>query len=147
MNIVRRVQVAAGIVSASAAIGAISGIIIASTMLLVRPGHISSQLLSEVFALGSQAGATFGVLLGVPVTAVLLRRVPLVRLASHTFVASTYGGIVGFALSLPFSQPRPSVGFMVVGACVGFAAAALRLYLQHRANPARDPVNDGRLAR
>jgi hypothetical protein len=85
--------------------------------------------------------------LGVPVTAVLLRRVPLLRLASHTFLASTYGGILGFAASLPFAQPRPSIGFMVAGSLLGFAAAALRLYLQHRANPVGEPVDDRRLAR
>jgi hypothetical protein len=147
MNLLRRVQVAAGIVISSAAIGAISGIVVASVMLLVRPTHISPQLISEVFKLGSQAGATFGIILGLPVTAALLRRVPLLRLASHTFLATTYGGILGFALSLPFAQPRPSVGFMLVGSCVGFGVAALRLYLQNRANPAGEPVDDRRLAR
>jgi hypothetical protein len=147
MNVLRRIQVAAGIVSGSAAIGAVSGVIVASTMLLLRPGHITPQFLSEVLALGSQAGASFGILFGVPVTAVLLRRVPLLRLASHTFLASTYGGILGFAASLPFAQPRPSIGFMVAGSLLGFAAAALRLYLQHRANPVGEPVDDRRLAR
>jgi hypothetical protein len=85
-----------------------------------------------VIKLGSQAGASFGIVLGVPVTFALLRRVPLSRLALETFLATAYGGIVGFALSLPFAQPRPSIAFMLAGSCAGFGVAAVRLWMKFR---------------
>lgn len=132
MNILRRLEVIAGVVVASAAIGAASGVLVASTILVSRLGHITPQLLSEVIKLGSQAGASFGVLLGVPVTFILLRRVSLSRLALETLLATTCGGIVGFALSLPFAQPRPSSAFMLAGSCAGFGIAAVRLWMKSR---------------
>jgi hypothetical protein len=89
-------------------------------------------LLWELVALGSQAGATFGVLVGTPLTFLLLRRVPLLRIAANAFMAATYAGIVGYAFSLPFSQPRPSVGFMLAGSCAGLAVAAVHLWRKFR---------------
>jgi hypothetical protein len=132
MNILRRVQVVSGVVAATAAVGAVSGMIVASALLTMRIGHIRPSLLWELAALGSQTGAVVGVVLGAPLTLGLLRRVPLRRIAADVFASATYGGIVGYALSLGFAQPRPSVPLMLAGSCVGVAMASAQLCAKFR---------------
>lgn len=132
MNLLRRLQVVAGVVVACAALGAVSGVLVASALLLFGIGDIQPQFLSEVLKLGSQTGASLGIVVGAPVTFALLRRAPLSRIAVDSVVATTYGGLVGFALSLAFAQPRPTVGFMLTGGCVGFGIAAARLWAEFR---------------
>jgi len=132
MNILRRVQVVAGTVAATAVVGAVSGIVVASALLAMRLAHISPQLLWEVLKLGGQTGAAFGVMLGAPLTFALLRRAPLSRIASSAFVAATVGGFLGYAISLPFAQPRPSVDFMLTGSCLAVGMAAARLWAKFR---------------
>ncbi len=132
MSLLRRVQVICGVVVATAAVGAVSGVLVASALLTMRMGHTRLSLLSEVVALGSQAGASIGVMLGAPLTFALLRRVPLGRIARDVFIAATYGGILGYAASLPFAQPRPSVAFMLAGSTIGVGMAAARLWFQFR---------------
>jgi hypothetical protein len=104
-------------------------------MLLTRFGHVSSGLVWELVKLGSQSGAGLGIVVGPPIVFGFLRRVPIRRIATDTLVGLLYGGICGYALSLPFAQPRPVVPLIVVGACAGFAAAALRLWALHRDKP------------
>ncbi|MEP7001535.1 MAG: hypothetical protein ABI969_13705 [bacterium] len=132
MNILRRLPVVAGVICASTAAGAAAGILVAGLMLTTQLGHLHSSFVWELLALGSQTGAAFGALLGAPVILGLLRRVPLDRLALHAFLSATYGGAVGFALSLAFAQPRPTVPLMLAGSCIAFAIATTRLWLQYR---------------
>lgn len=81
---------------------------------------------AELFALGSQAGAVLGVLLG-PIAAFgFMRRVTLGRLLAATTLGATRGGFVGFvagALVLPHGLAIASV---ISGGVVGFGVAALR---------------------
>jgi hypothetical protein len=132
MHILRRIQVAAGVVIASASVGAVSGVLVASTMLFVRFSHVHRELIVEVVKLGGQTGAALGIVLGVPITFALLRRVPLTRIAANMMLSATYGGILGFGLSLAFAQPRPTVGFMMAGGTLGAIVAAVRLWSSHR---------------
>ncbi|HEY4216707.1 MAG TPA: hypothetical protein VGM67_06185 [Gemmatimonadaceae bacterium] len=135
MNLVRRAQVVAGVVVASAAAGASAGLLIAGCMIVTKLGHTQPATIWELIKLGSQTGALFGVLLGPPMVLGLLRRVPLRRLATDAFIAATYGGVVGFALSMAFAQPRPTVSLIVAGGVAGFSIAALRLWRRGRAYP------------
>ena len=132
MNILRRTQVVAGVVVGTAAVGALSGVVVASALLSMRMGHIHPSFLREVAVLGSQTGAAVGVLLGTPLTFAFLRRVPLFRIATNASSMATYGGIAGYAASLPFSQPRPTIAFMLAGGCLGLAVAAVRSWAQSR---------------
>lgn len=132
MNVTRRLTVGAGVVLASAAAGAAAGLIITGLMFLTDIGHARPALAWELVRLGTQTGALFGVLVGPPTILGLLRRVPLHRLVTETFVALTYGGIVGLALSMAFRQPRPIVPLVLSGSLAGFGFAVSRLWARYR---------------
>jgi len=132
MRLLRRVQIGAVVIGGAAIVGAAAGVIVASALLTMRFGHIRPSFLAEIWTLGWQTGAAAGALLGAPLTLVLLRRVPLGRLAAHVFLAAAAGGVTGYALSLSFAQPRPSVSLMLLGSCVGVGVAAIRLWGRFR---------------
>jgi hypothetical protein len=137
MNIIRRLQVVTGVVVASAAAGATAGLVVAGVILATKAGHLHSNVVWEFLKLGSQSGAAFGVLLGPPTVLGLLRRVRLQRVITTTFLSATYGGVLGFALSMAFPQPRPLVSLVLMGSIAGFGLAALRL--SRRFNAAQPP--------
>jgi hypothetical protein len=132
MNILRRLQVVAGVIAASAAAGAGAGLLVAGAILVTKLSHVRPTLVWELVQLGSQTGAAFGVLLGPPTILGLLRRVPLNRLARDILFGVTYGGVAGFALSLAFPQPRPAIPLILTGSLVGFSLAMLRLWARFR---------------
>jgi hypothetical protein len=103
MNLTRRLQLVAGVVLSSAAAGAAAGLVVASVMLSTRIGHVRPSLIWELIELGSQTGALVGVVVGSPVILAFLRRVPLRRVATNSFLGASYGGTIGFALSLAFA--------------------------------------------
>jgi len=132
MNLTRRLQVTAGVLVASTAAGATAGLLVAGLMLATKVGHASPSLIRELIALGSQSGALFGALLGPPVVLGLLRRVPIGRVVTSTVVSAAYGGAVGFALSLAFAEPRPTIPLILSGSIVGCGLAALHLWSRIR---------------
>ena len=132
LNAPRRLEVAAGVVVAGAAVGTLSGVLMASAMMTTRLGHVTPDFAGELIRLGSQTGAAAGVLIGAPVTFTLLRRAPLSHIATDVFLAATYGGLLGFASSFVFAQPRPTVALVFVGSCAGVVAAAARLWSRFR---------------
>ena len=132
MGLIRRLQVVAGVVVASAAAGATAGLLVAGLVVATKLGHPRPFVIWELVKLGSQSGAAFGVLVGPPTIVGLLRRVPLHRLSTETFVSTVYGGALGFALSMAFQQPRPLVQLVLMGSIAGFGLAALRLWGRFR---------------
>jgi hypothetical protein len=132
MKPLRRLQVVAGVVVVSAAAGATAGLLVVGVILATKFGHARPDLVWEFVKLGAQSGAAFGVLLGPPTILGVLRRVPLYRLLTATFASATYGGVLGFALSMAIPQPRPLVPLVLMGSITGFGLAALRLWARFR---------------
>jgi hypothetical protein len=132
MNLIRRVQILAGVAVASAAAGAAAGLVVAGLMLTTNLGHARPSLIWELIKLGSQTGAGVGVLLGPPIILSMLRRVPLRRVGTDFLAATTYGGTLGLALSMAFPQPRPVVSLVVAGSVAGLGIAAFRLRAKFR---------------
>jgi len=84
------------------------------------------------------AGTLFSAALGAvlaPTTAWLfLRRVALGRAIAHTTVGTTLGAAIGMLIEALVLR-RPTVQFGVIGALLGFFAAAVRLRIITRSTP------------
>lgn len=132
MNILRRLQIIAGVIAASAAAGAGAGLLVAGVILATKLGDVRPTTVWELLKLGSQTGAALGVLLGPPAIFGLLRRVPLNRLARDAFFGATYGGVIGFLISTAFRQPRPAIALILSGSLAGLGLATARLWARFR---------------
>ena len=117
---------------AIAAVGAIIGGVVGGLLFAAwRSLHWISLWDGEgrarVIAVGAAGGAALGALLA-PLTAwVFLRRVPLGKALLQTTVGTTVGAAIGLALDSAGFTQRFFVPASLVGAIVGFLAAATRL--------------------
>jgi hypothetical protein len=82
---------------------------------------------ASVIAVGTAAGAALGAVLAPLTSWVFLRRVPLGKALLQTTVATTVGAAIGLAVDSVGRTPRFIVPASLVGAIVGFLAAATRL--------------------
>jgi len=87
---------------------------------------------ARLIAVGAAGGAALGAILAPLTSWVFLRRVPLGRALLQTTVGTTVGAAIGLAVD----TMGPSRGYIIpvslVGAIVGFLAAATRLRLAPR---------------
>ena len=81
----------------------------------------------HVIAIGAGAGAALGAVLAPLTSWVFLRRVPLGKALLQTTVGTTVGAAVGLALDSAGLTYRFNIPASLVGAIVGFLAAATRL--------------------
>src|SRR5215207_10852133 len=111
-----------------AAIGAIIGGILGAALLSVwamRLGVGGGVLQAALF--GAANGAGLGAVLA-PITAwTFLRRVPLGRALAHTAIGTTAGAAIGLVLGSIRFPAIASLPAGLIGALVGFGAAAIRL--------------------
>lgn len=131
-----RVGRATSITLAIAVVGAIIGGVIGAALLA---GWTSLAWVfyegggrGSVIAGGAAAGAGLGAVLA-PLTAwVFLRRVPLGKALLQTTVGTTVGAAIGLGLDSAGIMLKTGVPAGVVGAIVGFLAAAIRLRFAKR---------------
>ena len=110
-----------GVTAGLSLAGALAGAGVGVSMTLVTGGFFGPASVAQVLLSAAAVGAACGAVL-FPVGAwTLMRRVPLGRALLWTLIPSTIGAAVGLA----FIGMTAPVG--VLGATVGFAAAALRL--------------------
>jgi len=91
----------------------------------------------SVIAAGAAAGAGLGAVLAPLTSWVFLRRVQLGKALLHTTVGTTAGAAIGLGLDSAGLMLRSPVPVGLVGAIVGFLAAAVRLRFAAR-TPTRD---------
>lgn len=117
----------AAVTASLALVGAFIGGVIGAVLLTARSLVLGDQSDLVVMKIG---GAVFSALLGAvlaPATAWLfLRRVALGRAIAHTTIGTTAGAAIGMAVEA-FVLRRPSAPLGVIGALLGFFAAAVRL--------------------
>jgi hypothetical protein len=128
VSVQRKTQVVAGIVAASAAVGAAAGVVTAG---LIALAYREPRVLldGEVMVFASGVGAACGAVLGPAAAFGFMRRVPLGRLFGQTAIGTVAGGLAGFAAG--FFLPLGLAG-VVGAAAVGFTTAATRLAWRHR---------------
>lgn len=126
-----------------ALVGAVIGAVMGGLLFAAwRSFHSISIGLGErsmrVIAVGAAGGAGLGAVLAPLTSWVFLRRVPLGKALLQTTVGTT----VGAAIGLVVDGLGPSYGFIIpaslIGAILGFLAAATRLRFAPR-TPARSP--------
>lgn len=91
---------------------------------------------TSVIAVGAAAGAGLGSILAPLTSWVFLRRVPLGKALLQTTVGTTVGTAIGLILDSAGLMLTTHIPAGLVGAIVGFLAAAIRLRLATR-TPAR----------
>ena len=136
-----RVGRALSVTLAIAVVGAIIGGVVGGLLFAAwRSLHWISIGLGErgmrVIAVGAAGGAGLGAALAPLTSWVFLRRVPLGKALLQTTIGTTVGAAIGLAVD----SLGPSYGFIIpaslIGAIVGFLAAATRLRFAPR-TPAR----------
>ena len=122
----RVLVVTAGLMVTGAIAGAITGMIAVTIVMLMFNGLSALADLGLAMEFAAMLGAPIGAVI-LPLEAwVLLRRVPLWRA-----VAETAAGTVLGAVALALLSPGP-----ILGAVIGFTAAAIRLRIATRGGPA-----------
>jgi hypothetical protein len=125
----------AAVTASLALVGAVIGGVVGGGLLLVR-SLVLGLAQSDVVGL-SLAGTAFSALLGAvlaPATAwMFLRRVALGRAIAQTTIGTTVGAALGMVIEAVILK-RPTVLFGVIGALVGFFAAAVRLRIITRSS-------------
>ena len=112
-----------------AAIGALAGALLGSIVLTVWALVLLPSDVLGMAAVGASAGAMLGAVLA-PITALgFLRRVPLGRALAQTAIGTALGALVGLVIG---GLTVTSLAGGLVGAFVGFLAAAIRLRLKTR---------------
>ena len=91
---------------------------------------------TRVIAVGTAGGAALGAVLAPLTSWGFLRRVPLGKALLQTTVGTTVGAAIGLAVDSVGLTPRFIIPASLVGAIVGFLAAATRLRFASR-TPAR----------
>ena len=126
-----------------AAIGAVIGGALGAALLAVwalRLG-VSGRDFVDGALFGAGTGAALGAVLA-PITAwTFLRRIPLGRALAHTAIGTTVGAAAGLvigAIGLPALTSLPAG---LVGALIGFLAAAVRLRFMTRAKRGEAPAS------
>ena len=119
----------AAVTASLALVGAFIGGVIGAVLLTVRSLVVGNE--GDVFGL-EIAAAAFSALLGAvlaPATAWLfLRRVALGRAIAHTTIGTTAGAAIGMVVEALVLK-RSTAPFGVIGALLGFFAAAVRLHI------------------
>lgn len=124
MRVRRIASVTAGLAFTGALIGAVLGALLLIVWAL-RMGAAAD--VPDAALLGGAVGAGLGAVL-TPITAwVFLRRVPLGRAMAETAVGTVIGAAAGLVLGSVGWEPGAGLPAGVVGALIGFLAAALRL--------------------
>jgi len=128
MQVGRAVSITLAIALVGAIIGGATG---GSLFAVWRSLHWLSMWDSEgaarVIGIGAAAGAALGAVLAPLTSWVFLRRVPLGKALLQTTVGTTVGAAVGLALDSAGLTYRFNIPASLVGAIVGFLAAATRL--------------------
>jgi hypothetical protein len=135
MRIGRVAAITASIAAIGAAIGgALGAALLAVWALRLR---VSGVDLAQGALFGAGVGAGLGAVLA-PITAwVFLRRVPLGRALAQTAIGTTLGAAFGLVLG-SIGLPAPnSLPAGLLGALIGFLAAAVRLRFSTRAKGKR----------
>jgi len=132
MRLGRAVTVTLGIALVGAIIGGvIGGALFTAWYGLVRmrsndldPGMLIGR--------GAAAGATLGTVLAPLTSWVFLRRIPLGKALLQTTLGTTIGAAVGLLVDRAALTPESFVPATLLGAVVGFLAAAIRLRIVTR---------------
>ena len=133
MRVGRAVSITLGIALVGAIIGGVIG-----AALFVAWTSLSWAISVDpsggwgVIAVGAATGAGLGAVLAPLTSWVFLRRVPLGKALLQTTVGTTAGAAIGLALDGAGLMLRTGVPAGVVGAIVGFLAAAVRLRFASR---------------
>jgi hypothetical protein len=134
MRVGRAVSITLGIALVGAIIGGVIGAALLAGWTSLRWVFTDGGR-GSVVAAGAAAGAALGTVLAPLTSWVFLRRVALGRALLHTTVGTTVGAAVGLALDGTGLMLRTGVPVGLVGAIVGFLAAAVRLRFAARTPP------------
>jgi hypothetical protein len=129
MRLRRIAAVTLGLAAAGSLIGGLLGAIVLSVWATV---WARTDVLSAAFV-GLWVGVVLGLVLGPIAAWVLLRRVPIGRALLQTAAGTAIGAFVGLALG---ERGLGALDNGLLGALLGFVAAAIHLRLTTRAKPA-----------
>lgn len=122
----------AAVTASLALVGAVIGGVVGGALVAVRELFSESDLVGlEVY--GALAGAALGAILAPATAWLFLRRVALGRAIAETTIGTTAGAALGMAIET-FVLKRPTAQFGLIGALVGFFAAAVRLRIITRSS-------------
>jgi hypothetical protein len=134
MRLGRVAAVTASIALIGALIGGVVGAVLLSLWSLAIDFSHGGR--AGTVAAGSAFSAALGAVLAPTTAWLFLRRVALGRAIAHSTVGTTIGAAIGIAIET-FVLGRTTLQFAVIGALIGFFAAAARLRLTTKAAPAR----------
>ena len=122
----------ADVTASLALVGAVIGGVVGAALIAVRELFTVSDVVGwEV--LGALAGAALGAILAPTTAWLFLRRVALGRAIAETTIGTTVGAALGMAIET-FVLKRPTAQFGLIGALLGFFAAAVRLRIISRSS-------------
>ena len=125
MRLGRIAAVTVSLAAIGAAVGALLGTIVLTVWALV----LLPRDVPGMAAVGASTGAMLGTVLA-PITALgLLRRVPLGRALAQTAIGTAVGALAGLVIG---GMTLTSLSGGLIGAFVGFLAAAIRLRMTTR---------------
>lgn len=128
MQVGRAVSITLAIALVGATIGgAMGGLLFAAWRGLHWLSIWNGESAARVIGAGAGAGAALGAVLAPLTSWVFLRRVPLGKALVQTTVGTTIGAAIGLAVDSVGPTHRFIVPASLVGAIVGFLAAATRL--------------------
>ena len=122
----------AAVTASLALVGAVIGGVVGGVLLTVRFLLSKSDVVGwEV--VGVLVGAALGAILAPATAWLFLRRVALGRAIAETTIGTTVGAALGMAIET-FVLKRPTAQFGLIGALLGFFAAAVRLRIITRSS-------------
>ena len=128
MRVGRAAAITLGIALVGAIIGGVMGAVLFAAwegLIWVRSYDVVDR--GMVIVQGAAAGATLGAVLAPLTSWVFLRRVALGKALLHTTAGTTIGAAVGLLVDRAGLTPKSFVPAILLGAVVGFLAAAIRL--------------------
>ena len=129
MRIGRAVAITASLSLIGAVIGAaVGGVLLSAWSLTIRfsgGGRVGTVAMGTVFS------AALGAILAPTTAWLFLRRVQIGRAIAHTTIGTALGAALGMLIER-FVLDRPLLQFAIIGALIGFFAAAVRLRLTTR---------------
>jgi len=138
MRLGRAVAITASLSLVGAVIGAaVGGVLLSAWSLTVdfsRGGRAGTVAVATLFS------ALLGAILAPTTAWLFLRRVQLGRAIAHTTIGTAFGATVGLLIER-FVLDRTMLQLAVVGAVIGYFAAAVRLRLTTRPSSARPGVS------